>query len=109
MKYTFGKSIAAERLEALLEYNPRARRKIASLLSVYTHQLLMITQAKDPRTVRLCMELLRDYTLRRLDVKSTITHEIRSYAKNIVLVRYRAFRKGFDYVTRTMKSIEDNS
>jgi len=106
MKFTYGKTSAAMRLEELIENNPSARRKITSLLSEYTNQLLIITQARDPRTVRICMELLRDYTLRRIDVKKNLTEEIRTYAKNVVVARYRAFRKGFDAVNKAIQAAQ---
>lgn len=92
------------RLEQLVENNPAARRKISAILSDYTHQLLLICQTRDPRTVHLCMELLRDYTLRRFDVKKHLTDDMRSYAQNLVITRYRAFRKGFDSVNRAIEA-----
>lgn len=108
MKNSLGKSKAALKLEAILNRNPSARRKVASLLSKYTHQLLMITGAKDTETVRTCMELLRDYNLRRIDVKHFSTEsestEIRSLTKNLVIARYRAFRRGFDAVAPILEA-----
>jgi predicted RNA-binding protein with PIN domain len=106
MKFTFGKTSAAQRLEQLVENSPTARRKISVILSDYTNQLLLVTQTRDPRTVRLCMELLRDYTLRRLDVKKHLTDEMRTYAQNVVITRYRAFRRGFDAVSRAIEAGE---
>ena len=102
MKFTFGKTIAAQRLEELLENNPIARRKISALLSNYTSDLLTITLVKHPRPARLCMELLRDYTLRRIDVKKNLTEDIRSYAKNVVVCRYRAYCYGFNEVVKAI-------
>jgi hypothetical protein len=96
MKYTFGKTKAAEKLEILLDNNLVARRRITILLSKYTSQLLKITGIKDPDTVRLCMELVKNYTLNRVDIKKTLTPEIRSYVKNIILTRYRAYLHGFN-------------
>ena len=96
MKNTFGKTIAAQRLEKLVSESPSARRRISTLLSEYTYQMWKIFTIKDPRTMRLCLELLRDYTLRRLDIKTTLNESIRSYAKNIVIFRYRMFRQAFD-------------
>jgi HD superfamily phosphodiesterase len=104
MKFTFGKTSAAVRLEQLVENNPTARRKISAILSEYTNQLLLIAQARDPRTVRLCMELLRDYTLRRFDVKKSLTDDMKTYSQNLVIARYRAFRKGFDSVNRAIEA-----
>ena len=101
--FTFGRTLAAQKLEELVSQSPSARRKISSLLSDYTNQLLQITMAKEPRTVRLCMEMLRDYTLRRLDVKTKLTDDIRSYAKNVVIYRHRVFRKEFDAITRIIQ------
>ena len=106
MKFTFGKTLAAKRLEELLENNPSARRRVSTVLSEYTNQLLLITQAKDPRTVKLCMELLRDYTLRRLEVKRSLTPDMKTYSQNVVISRYRAFRKGFESVSRMLKATE---
>jgi len=109
MKFTFGKTSAAVRLEQLVENSPIARRKISAILSDYTNQLLLVTQARDPRTVHTCMELLRDYTLRRFDVKKHLTDEMRTYAQNVVVTRYRAFRKGFDSVQRVIQSRKKTS
>lgn len=103
MKYTFGKTAAALRLEELVENNPPIRRRISSLLSKYTNQLLLITQMRDPETVRVCMELLRDHTLNRLDSKHLPT-EILTYTKNIVITRYRAFRRGFEQVIKVLEA-----
>lgn len=104
MKFTFGKTSAAMRLEQLVENHPTARRRISAILSDYTNQLLLITQAREPRTVRLCMELLRDYTLRRFDVKKNLTDEMKTYSQNVVITRYRAFRRGFDSVNRAIEA-----
>lgn len=104
MKFTFGKTNAAMRLEELLETNPAARRRVSAVLSDYTSKLLLVCHAKEPRTVRLCMELLRDYTLRRLDIKKGLTVEMKTYSQNLVVARYRAFRKGFDAVNRAVEA-----
>jgi len=109
MKNTFGKSLSAERLEELLENNPSARRKVSTLLSTYTNHLLLVTQAKNPSTVRLCMDLLRDYTLNRVDIKVNLSPDIRTYTKNVIIARYRAFRHGFDTVSKMMKRLEDDN
>lgn len=98
MKFTFGNSPAANRLEVLVEESPIARRQVSTLLSIYTNQLLHITGAKDQRTVHLCMEMLRDNTLRRIDVKRNLTTEMKTYLKNVVVMRYRVYRRGFDDV-----------
>jgi hypothetical protein len=104
MKFTFGKTSAAQRLEQLVENNPSARRRVTTVLSDYTNQLLLITQVKDPRTVRLCMELLRDYTLRRIEVKKTLTGEMKTYTQNVITTRYRAFRNGFECINKLIQS-----
>ncbi len=96
MKYTFGKTPAAQRLEILVKDTPSARRKISRLLSQYSSQLLKITAARDPEIVRLCMELLRDYTLRRIDIFQNMSRDIRTYAKNVVIYRHRVYSRTFD-------------
>lgn len=104
MNFSFGRTAAAVKLEQLVKDNPSARRKVTTLLSDYTNKLLIVTQAKDPETVRLCMEMLRDYTLRRLDVKQNIPPEVKTYTQNVIIARYRVFRKGFDDVVRILKN-----
>lgn len=96
MKNTFGSSKAAQTLEGLISSNPYARRGISTILSQYSNMMLNITCIKNPQTVRCCLELLRDYTLRRIDIKKHLTAEMRSYAKNVVVFRYRMFRQAFD-------------
>ena len=103
MKFTFGRTAAAVKLAELVEKSPTARRQISALLSLYTSQLLEVVQAKNPRTVRLCMELLRDYTLRRVEVKKNLTDDMKTYTKNVVITRYRAYRNGFDDVNRALE------
>lgn len=104
MKFTFGKTPSAQKLEQLLENNPNARRRVSSVLSAYTNQLLQITQAREPRTVRLCMELLRNDMLRRLDRKKNLSEDMKTYSKNVVITRYRAFRNGFESVNRAIQA-----
>lgn len=104
MKFTFGNSLAAGRLEELLENDKVASCYVSKVLGGYTHQLLLITLIKEPRTVRLCMELLRDYTLQRFDVSKRLSPIQKTFAKNIVMLRYRAFRKGFDDINRVIQS-----
>jgi hypothetical protein len=106
MKYTFGRTLAAQRLENLLTETPSARRKVSRVLSHYTWQLFQITGAREPETVRLCMEMLRDYTLRRLDILKGLTEDMRTYAKNIVIARYRAYRHGFDSLVPILEKME---
>ena len=104
MKFIFGNSSAACRLEELVANAPLAQKYISKVLNGYTYQLLLITLIKEPRTVRLCMELLRDYTLQRFDVSKRLSPIQKTFAKNIVMLRYRAFRKGFDDVNRAIQS-----
>jgi hypothetical protein len=95
---TFGTSPAAQTLYHLLEDQPIARRKISTILNSYTNQLLLITQIKDPKTVRICLALLRDYTLDRLSKRRGIETDIKTYTENLIVARYRSFSKGFDSV-----------
>lgn len=98
MKFTFGRTTAAYRLEKLVESNPTARRKISTLLSNYTEHVQKIISIKDPSTVNLCLELLRDYTLRRIDIKRNLSEDIRSYAKNVVISRHRVYIQNFNFL-----------
>lgn len=104
MNFSFGCSNSAVKLEQLVKDNSSARKKITTLLSDYTNKLLIVTQAKDPETVRLCMELLRDYTLRRLDVKQNIPSDVKTYTQNVIIARYRIFRKEFDDIVRILEN-----
>ncbi len=106
MKYTFGKTLAAQRLELLVKDAPSARRKISRILSSYTSKLVIIVGAKDPETVRLCMEMLRDYTLRRVDATKNLTNDMRTYSKNVIVYRHRVFRRTFDSLVEIIKSME---
>lgn len=99
MKFTFGRTLAAQKLETLLEDKPLARRKVSRLLSEYTRQLFQVTGAKEPSTVKLCMELLRQHTLNRVDVLTGLPEDVRTYAKNVVVCRYRVYRHCFDELT----------
>lgn len=107
MKYTFGKTVAAQRFEYLLNDNPTARRKISRIISKYTAQMLNIVSLKDPETVRLCLDLLRTYTLIRIDMMKSIRNDeaIRSYAKNVIIARYRDVRHGFDSLVPEMENL----
>lgn len=105
MKNTFGSNRAAQKLEKLLEDNPSARRKVSRLLSKYTSKLFNITGAKDPETVVTCMALLRDYTLRQVDLQTNLTPTMRSYTKNVVAGRYRVYRQSFDSLIPALRKM----
>ena len=105
MKYTFGKNQAAQRLEDLLNTNPTARRKISRLLSDYTSKLLQVCATKDPSTVRLCMSLLRDHNLKRIDLLEDLTPDMRSYTRNVVISRHRVFRQEFDGINNLLEQM----
>ena len=108
MKYTFGKTLAAQRLEILLYKDPSARRKISTLLSQYTDKLIKIVAIDDPSTVHLCMALLRDFTHRRIDVKKNLSGDIRTYSKNVVTSRYRVYRQTYDEIVAVMEDSRKN-
>jgi predicted transcriptional regulator len=95
MKYIFGISTSAQRLEKLLNDNPIARRKISRMLSQYTSTMYKILAglSDDISVTYYCMELHRDYNLRRIDIMKNISDDIRSYAKNVVIGRYRITRR----------------
>jgi ferritin-like protein len=95
MKFTYGKNPAAVTLAELVKDNPSARRKVMRIVSRYTQQLLQLTGAKDPETVTLCMGLLKDYTLKRVD-DLKVDEKVRSYARNVVVSRYRVFLHEFN-------------
>lgn len=95
MKYTFGKTKACEILEKLVEGNPWASRRVSRLLSSYNSKLLKITQIRDPETVIICMELLRDFTLKRVD-STKMNDDIKSYLKNVVCLKYKEYRQAFE-------------
>lgn len=97
---TFGNSLAARKLETLVEDNNSARRKISSLLSRYTSQLLTTTTLNDSHLVRLYMKLLRDHTIARLNLKHGLNADIVSYGKNVIDARYRAFLHGYENVLK---------
>jgi hypothetical protein len=96
VKYTFGNTPAAQTLETLLDDKPSARRKVSRLLSTYTSKLFNITGAKDPETVLVCMDLLREQTLKRVDIIKGVPKEVRSYTKNVIIYRYRVYRESFE-------------
>ena len=101
MSYIFGKTKAAIALAEMVEENPTARRRISSLLSEFSHQMMTIVLAREPKTVIICLKLLRDYTIGRLDnTKSILPEKIKSYAKNVIVYRHRAFKAGFEYVIK---------
>jgi hypothetical protein len=106
MKFTFGKTAAAQKLEQLLENSPSARRRISSVLSAYTNQLLQIVQAREPRTVKLCMELLRNDTLHRIESNKNLSQDVKTYSQNVVMTRYRAFRNGFESVNKMIEAAQ---
>ncbi len=103
MKYTFGGTRAAQRLETLVENNPTARRKISALLSNYSRTLLLIVRVHDASTVRFCWQMLRDYTLNRLDKKTGLTEEMKTYTKNVIIYRYRVYLKEFNDLINRIK------
>ena len=89
---TFGNTKAANKLEELLNDCPVVRRKIATLLSQYRWQLCCLTHKSNDiniDTIRLCMELLRDYTLNRINLKSGISLEVKSYTRNVIISQHR--------------------
>ena len=102
MKFTFGKTKASEKLEQLLEGKPWASRRVSRLLGSYSHKLITITGAKDPETVCTCMELLRDFTLQRVD-KTKLDPTIKTHTKNLVCYRYRVIRKTFEELVPLLK------
>lgn len=95
MKFTFGKTKASEKLEQLVEGKPWASRRVSRLLSGFSQKMINITGAKDPETVCTCMELLRDFTLQRVD-KTKLEPAIKSHTKNIICYRYRVMRRTFE-------------
>jgi hypothetical protein len=105
-KYTFGKTKACERLEQMLQNNKSAHRKVSSLLGRFSVQLLNITEIQDLVTVQLCMEMLKDYTLRLVDKKS-LPSESRSYIKNVIMTRYRTHRDCFNDLISSVFPMEE--
>ncbi len=103
MKFTFGKTPAAIRLENLVKDNPSARRKVSRLLSGYTKQLLLATSAKDPATVRLLFELLCKYHLSRIEVLENLEENVRTYTENVIKSRYRVFLHQFNEIVPLME------
>lgn len=103
MKYTFGRTLAAQRLAALVKDNPKARRKISSILGIFTYRMLNISKIRDPELIKLCWELLRDNTLQRLDAKTGLSKEMQTYAKNVLIYRYRVYLHNLDYLVQQMK------
>jgi len=109
MKYTFGKTIASQKLEELLSNNPSARKKISTLLSQFTKQMLNVIDInKNPETVHLCLELLKNYTLNRVDIKKNLTKDIRTYTKNVIVSRYRVYCRNFDEIISFIKEKDKN-
>jgi len=96
VKNTFGRTIAAHKLEMLLEENPSARRKVSRLLSSYTNNLWNVIGVKSSDTILMCIDLIREQTLKRVDKIQNLTPEIRSYTKNVVTCRYRVYRQCFE-------------
>ena len=91
MTFTFGKSIASQRLELLVSRDPIARRRITSLLSNFSANMQKILTIKDPDVVLLCWKLFRDYTINRINAKTTLSDDMRTYTKNVVTSRYREY------------------
>lgn len=108
MKFTFGKTQASQTLETLVGESPCIRRKISSLLSDYSKKLLNITEIKDPETVRLLMALLRDNTLKRVDVKKNLNEEVKTFTKNVVVYRYRVFSTSYEKVLKFVNAKAKN-
>lgn len=104
MKYMFGKNPAAQTLETLVKDNPSARRKVMRLFSRYNEQLLQLVGAKDPETVTLLMGLLKDYNLARIN-SMKMDAKIKSYARNLIVSRYRVFLHEFEYLVPTVRTM----
>jgi len=98
MKLSFGKNKSSLRLEAIVEKSPAARRRVSTILSEFTMQMMGIVTAKDPKIVRMCLQLLREKTLKRIDSVDNLNDEMRMYCKNVVVGRYRAHINGFNEV-----------
>jgi hypothetical protein len=98
MKLSFGKNKASLRLVAIVENNPAARRRVSSILSEHTQQMMAIITARDPKVVRLCLKMLREYTIKRIDSVHHFSPEIKMYCKNVVIGRFRAHLNGFNTV-----------
>ena len=96
MKNTFGRTLAAQKLEILLENNPSARRKISSILSEFTHRMFCIVNCKDKNIIRLCWGLLKKSTIERIYLKKGLTKEMQSYTVNIIVSRYRVYLRNFN-------------
>lgn len=90
MKFTYGKKLAAQKLAAMVDNNPPARRKIMRLFSRYNEQLLQIVRVQDPETAMLLMNLLKDYNLKRINILK-IDDAIKSYVENVVISQYRIY------------------
>jgi len=99
MNNTFGRSPAAQELDRLLEKNPSARRKVSTLISQYTDKLLNISSIKDVPTALLCMSMLRDRTLERMDKKVNVSPEVVSYTKNVITAKYRVYAESYKFVS----------
>ena len=103
MNYIFGTSIAAQRLEKMLDKQPIARRKISTVFSQFTNKMFTIINTKDPETIRLCWALLKEHTLKRIDCKKGLSDDIRTYTKNVIMYRYRFFLHNFNNIVRLHK------
>ena len=97
--------MAAQTLEKLLEDKPSARRKVSRMLSSYTNKLFNITGAKDPETVLTCMELFRKETLSQIDTWKNVPPDVVSYAKNLVVFRYRVYRQCFEALIPVLRKM----
>lgn len=104
MKYTFGKKPAAIKLESLVKDNPSDRRKVTRLISRYTEQLAQTVEVRDPETVTLLMQLLREYNLSRVN-SMKLDETVRSYARNLIISRHRVFLHEFEYLTPTVRKM----
>lgn len=88
-----------------MEENPYARRKVSRLLSSYSNKLCNITGAKDTVTVLTCMELLLEQTLKRVDALKNLSPDVRSHTKNVVIYRYRTYRRCFEDISALLASM----
>ena len=100
MSYIFGKTKAAIALADMVKDNNSARRFISSLLSEFSHQMMTIVLAREPKTVIICLKLLRDYTISRVNANKYLPDKIKSFTKNVIVYRHRAFKRGFEYVVK---------
>jgi hypothetical protein len=98
MKYSFGKTKAAIKLEEMVSGKRKIRRRLSAILSEYTHQMMSATMIRDPYVARLCLRLLQQHTLNRIKQMDDLTFEMAMFAKNVIVSRYRAHLNGFNIV-----------